>query len=555
MSNQRTENIRIFALGGIGEIGKNMYVVELDDEILVIDGGIMFPEDDMLGVDLVIPDMSYLIENKERIKGILLSHGHDDHIGAIPYLLREVDVPIYGTKLTLAFVKEMCNDLKGVKKPQLKEINENSKIRVGRTPLTFFHVTHSIPDAVGICIHTSQGPIVYTGDFKFDQTPIDGNDTEIYKIASLGEKGVLCLLSDSMNAEKPGNSLSESKVSQSLNEAFYDAPGRMVVATFSTNIQRIQQVIDAAYNTGRKLIPVGSTMKRVINIARRLDYLSIADEMLIGIEEMSQHDDDKLVMLTTGSQNEPLSALSRMAKGTHKHVRMKAKDRVIISAAPSAGNEKSISQTVDLLHRSGADVIFGKDKIHASGHGHQEELKLMLNLIKPRYFIPVHGEFRMQYAHGELAKTCSVHPENIFLLEKGECVEFQNRKGKQIGKISTGNVLIDGLGIGDVGNIVLRDRRLLSKDGILVVVFTLNKRTNNAIAGPNIISRGFVYVRESEDLIREAEELVQETLTRCKEQNIMEWSQLKNNVREVLSRFLFEKTKRRPMIMPIIMES
>ncbi|PYZ98068.1 Zn-dependent hydrolase [Alteribacter lacisalsi] len=555
MANKKTERIRLFALGGIGEIGKNMYVAELDDDIIILDGGLMFPDDDMLGVDIVIPDMSYLIENRDRIRGVVLSHGHEDNIGAIPYLLKEVNVPVYGSRLTLAFVRDLCRDLKGCPDPQLNEIDSDSKIQIGRSPVTFFHVTHSIPGSLGICIHTSQGPIVYTGDFKLDPTPIDGRETELGKLAALGEKGVLCLLSDSMNAEKPGVSLSESRVGRSLNEAFYDAPGRMIVSVFSTNITRIQQTLEEAERTGRKVVPAGGGMRRVIETASNHDYLSFSPDLIVGPEEAGSLEDNRVVILTAGSKGEPLSALSQMAKGTHRHIKVKPTDRVIISAAPSPGNEKSISQTIDLLHRAGADVVYGPNTVHASGHGSQEELKLMLNLIKPRYFIPVHGEYRMQHAHGRLAENCGIPAKSIFLLDRGECVEFEQRRARQTGKVPVGNVLIDGLGIGDVGNIVLRDRRLLSKDGIIVIVVTLNRRSNECIAGPDIISRGFVYVRESEDLINEAEALVTKTLAACQEQRIMEWSQIKNSIRDTLGRFLYEKTKRRPMIMPIIMES
>ncbi|TMW73262.1 ribonuclease J [Alteribacter natronophilus] len=555
MSNKKTERIRLFALGGIGEIGKNMYAAELDDDIIVMDGGLMYPDDDMLGVDIVIPDMSYLFENRDRIKGIILSHGHEDNIGAIPYLLKEVNVPVYGSRLTLAFLKDLCRDLKDCPVPDLNEVDSTSRIQVGKAPVTFFHVTHSIPGSLGICLHTSQGPIVYTGDFKLDPTPVDGRETELGKLAALGEKGVLCLLSDSMNAEKPGVSLSESRVENSLNEAFYDASGRVIVSVFSTNITRIQQTLDAAERTGRKVLPAGGGMKRVIETASSHDYLSYHPDMIITPQEAGRLEDDRLVVLTSGSKGEPLGALSQMAKGTHKHIKVKSGDRVIISAAPSAGNEKSISGTIDLLHRAGADVVYGPNKVHASGHGNQEELKLMLNLIRPRYFVPVHGEYRMQYAHGQLAESCGMSGKQIFLLDKGECVEFEQRRARRTGKVPVGNVLIDGLGVGDVGNIVLRDRRLLSKDGIIVIVVTLNRRSNQCIAGPDIISRGFVYVRESEDLINEAEALVTRTLEACQEQRIMEWSQIKNSIRDALGRFLYEKTKRRPMIMPIIMES
>ncbi len=549
-----TEKIRVFALGGIGELGKNMYVVELDDEIVILDGGLMFPEDDMFGVDLVIPDFTYLVENKDKVKGIVLSHGHEDHIGAIPYLLKEVNAPIYGTRLTLAFVEQMCKELNGCPKPLVKEIDEDSKVKVGSTPLSFFHVTHSIPGAVGVCIHTSQGPIVYTGDFKLDPTPVNGRETELSKIAALGDKGVLCLMSDSMNAEKPGVSLSEKNVKEKLNDAFYDAPGRVIIATFSTNLDRIQQALDAAERTNRKVVPVGRMMKQVIQIASELDYLSYSLDLIVEPDQIDKRNDQSLVILTTGSKNEPLSALSQMARKTHKQVKIKNTDRIIISGATTPGSEKSMSQTIDLLYRSGAEVVYGKGNIHASGHGYQEELKLMLNLIQPRHFIPVHGEFSMQYAHGGLAESCNVDKENIFLLEKGETVEFENRQGKRGKKVPAGNVLIDGLGVGDVGNIVLRDRRLLSKDGVLVVVIGLTKG-NECVSGPNIISRGFVYVRESEELIKEAEALVTKTIAHCNEQHIMEWSQIKSHVRDVLGKFLFEKTKRRPMVMPIIMES
>ncbi|UTR15043.1 ribonuclease J [Salipaludibacillus sp. LMS25] len=556
MSNQQTEKIRIFSLGGLDEIGKNMYVLEMDDDIIIIDAGCMHPEDDMLGVDIVIPDITYLVENKERVKGIIVTHGHDDHIGAIPYVLRDLNVPVYGSTFTLALVKDKCSEIKVKKKPKLIEVHADSKIKVGKTPVNFFRTNHSIPDSLGVILHTSQGPIVYTGDFKFDQNPVDGQTSEVGKLTELGEKGVLCLLSDSQNAEIPGNSLSESIVAEGLKDAFHEADGRIIVSLYASHIHRIQQVLTAAENEGRKVVVTGTDIEKVVKIALDIGYLSSDNATLIEKGEIKKYARDELVILTTGSQGEPVSCLAKMAKGSHHLVKIEADDRIIISAMPNPGNEKAVSQMVDLLSRTGANVIYGKNKkIHVSGHANQEELKMMLNLVKPQHFIPISGEFRMQYAHRHLARSVGMDDSRIFLLEKGELVEFTKRKGKRGNKIPSGHVLIDGLGVGDVGNIVLRDRRLLSKDGILVVVVTLNKKHSAILSGPDIISRGFVYVRESEALINQAEKLVTETLQHAMEQNQTEWSQLKTQVRDQLSRFLYEKTKRRPMIMPIIMEA
>lgn len=556
MSNQQTDKIQIFSLGGLGEVGKNMYVVELDEEIIILDSGCMHPEDDMLGVDIVIPDISYLIENKERIKGILLSHGHEDHIGAIPYVLRELNVPVYGSKLTLALVQDACYEVKLKNKPKFIEIHANSKSKIGKTPVSFFRTNHSIPDSLGIIIHTSQGPIVYTGDFKFDQNSVDGMPTEIGKLTEIGDKGVLCLLSDSKNAEIPGNTPSESIVAEGLKDAFHEAEGCIIVATFSTHIHRIQQVLNAAEKVERKVVFLGKDIERVTNTAKKLGYLVDENNTILSVDEMKKHPREKLVIVTTGSQGEALSPLSKIAKGTHPLVKIGKTDRIIISAMPRPGNEKTVTEVVDLLARTGADVIYGTaKKVHVSGHASQEELKLLLNIIKPQHFIPVHGEFKMQHAHRQLAHSVGLEDSNIFLLDKGETVEFSKRKGQRTTKIPAGHVLIDGLGVGDVGNIVLRDRRLLSKDGILVVVITLNKKHTEILSGPDVISRGFVYVRESEELINQAEKLVVKALAQSMEQNQTEWSQMKGQVRDQLSRFLYEKTKRRPMIMPIIMEA
>lgn len=556
MSNQQTEKIRIFALGGLGETGKNLYVVELDEDIFILDAGCMHPEDDMLGVDIVIPDTTYLTENKDRIKAIILSHGHEEHIGAVPYLLRDLKVPVYGAKYTLALLKDQCDDIKLKNRPKFHEVHADSKIKIGKTPVSFFRTNHSIPDSLGIVLHTSQGPILYTGDFKFDQNPVDGKTMDIDKLTEIGSKGVLCLLSDSSDAEVPGYTPSESVVAEGLKDAFHEAPQAIVVSIFSTHIHRIQQVIDAAENKERKVAVVGKPIERAVAIALELGYLSDENETLISKKEIKDADRETLVVLTTGSQGEPMSDLTKMAKGSHPLFKIEKKDRVIFSSMPNPGNEKIVSQLVDLISRTGADVVYGKrKKIHVSGHASQEELKMLINLVKPQYFIPIAGEFKMQHAHRQLAATVHIDPENIFLLEKGETVEFAKRKGKRASKIPAGHVLIDGLGVGDVGNIVLRDRRLLSKDGILVVVVTLNKKHNQILSGPDIISRGFVYVRESEELIAEAEKLVTTSLGEAMEQNQTEWSQLKSHVRDKLSRYLYDKTKRRPMIMPIIMEA
>lgn len=555
MSKLNTEKIRVFALGGVGEIGKNMYVVEVDEDIFVVDAGLMFPDDDMLGVDIVIPDITYLVENGERVRAIFLTHGHEDHIGGLPYVLRKLNVPVYGTKLTNGLVEEKLKEAGILHKAKLSLIDANSVINFGQTKITFFRTNHSIPDSVGVVFHTSQGLIVHTGDFKFDQSPVDGIHAEIGKMATIGDEGVLCLLSDSTNAERPGHTPSEMVVGQGIADVFRQTKGRIIITTFASNVHRIQQVMDAAAKTNRKVAAVGRSMVKVISIALELGYLRVPDDLLIEIEDIHKYSPEQIAVLTTGSQGEPMSALSRMAKGIHRQMTITSDDTVIIAATPIPGNEQSVSKIIDFLSRIGADVVYGHSKVHASGHGSAEELKLMLNLIRPKYFIPIHGEFRMQIAHKQLAKQVGVPEQRIYLVDKGDVVEFANGQARKAGKVPSGNILIDGLGVGDVGNIVLRDRRLLSKDGILVVVVTLNKETGEILSGPDIISRGFVYVRESEKLIDEASKLVSNTLKKCVVENVNEWSSLKSSIREVLSRFLFEKTKRRPMILPIIMEA
>ncbi|WP_028399036.1 ribonuclease J [Ectobacillus panaciterrae] len=555
METKETESVKVFALGGVGEIGKNMYGVEIDSDIFIVDAGLMFPEEEMFGIDIVIPDITYLEANKERVKALFLTHGHEDHIGGIAYVLRKLHIPVYGTRLTLGLVEAKLSEAGLLGRVKLKTIDANSVVKFETTSVSFFRTNHSIPDSVGVAFGTSQGAVVYTGDFKFDQTPVDKYSADIGKMAQLGNEGVLCLLSDSTNAERPGYTGSEKAVGVEISKEFYSAEGRILIASFASNVHRIQQVFDAAYEHGRKVAVVGRSMVKVVDIAYNLGYLHIPDGMLISLQDIDSYPERKVAILTTGSQGEPMAALSRMAKQAHKQVAIRKGDTVIIAASPIPGNETSVSKTIDLLFRAGANVVYyGEKKVHVSGHGSQEELKLMLNLMKPKYFMPVHGEFRMQKAHAKLGEDVGMDRNDIFLVDKGEVIEFQNGVAKHGAKVPAGNVLIDGLGVGDVGNIVLRDRKLLSQDGILVVVITLSKEAKTIVSGPEIISRGFVYVRESEKLIDDSAKMVREIVEQSIREYSIEWSTLKQSVRDALSQFLFEKTKRKPMILPIIME-
>ena len=557
MPKKNTDKVTIFALGGVGEIGKNMYVVQYGEDIVVIDAGLKFPEEDMLGIDVVIPDISYLIEHREKVRGILVTHGHEDHIGGLPYVLKHLNVPVYGTKLTLGLIENKLREVNLLGETKRILIHPDSVVTLGAITATFFRTNHSIPDSVGIALETPEGTIVHTGDFKFDFTPVNNQFADVHKMAEIGEKGVLCLLSESTNAERSGFTPSEKTVGDELIELFHRCDQRIVVATFASNVHRVQQVFQAAMLTNRKVAVFGRSMVNVVNTAIELGYLDIPEGMLIDPEEVNQLPANQVVILSTGSQGEPMSALTRMARATHKTVDILPGDTVIIAATPIPGNERYVGRTVDELFRLGANVIYGPGTItgvHVSGHGNQEELKLMLNIMKPKYFIPIHGEYRMLKQHAKLAVSVGVESENIFILDNGDTVEIQNGVARKGSKIPAGNVLIDGLGVGDVGNIVLRDRKLLSQDGILVVVVTLSKTEGKILSGPDIISRGFVYVRESEGLLEEANKLVSNTLSRLMGENVNEWASLKTQVRDALGRFLYEQTKRRPMILPIIME-
>ena len=551
------DKLMIFALGGVGEIGKNMYVIQYANDIVVVDAGLKFPEEDMLGIDIVIPDISYLTENRDKVRGIILTHGHEDHIGGLPYVLKHLNVPVYGTRLTLGLVENKLKEANLLGETKRILIDADSEIQLGSVlKASFFATNHSIPDSVGVCVETPEGAVVHTGDFKFDHTPVNGQYADLQRMAQIGTNGVLALLSDSTNAEKPGFTPSEKNVGIVLEDIFRKASQRVVVATFASNVHRIQQVINAAEVTGRKVAVIGRSMVNVVGIASELGYLEIPDGMIIEPEEVGKMAADRVVILCTGSQGEPMSALTRMARSTHRKVDILPGDTVIIAATPVPGNEKYVGRTIDELFRLGANVHYSgaNSGVHVSGHGSQEELKLMLNLMKPKFFLPIHGEFRMQRRHAVLAESVGVEPENIFITDIGEVIEIQGGAARRAGKVTAGNVLIDGLGVGDVGNIVLRDRKLLSQDGILVVVVTLSKQDGKIVSGPDIISRGFVYVRESEGLLDEANRIVSSTLQKLMSENVNEWASLKTNVKDALGRFLYEQTRLRPMILPIIME-
>ncbi len=552
---KKSNTVSVIPLGGVGEIGKNSTVVECNGEILVVDAGVMFPGEDMPGIDLVIPDFTYLEENKEKVRGILLTHGHEDHIGALPYLLPIVDAPVYGTRLTLGLVEARLKEHGLNGKARLQCVRAGQKLRIGPFEVEFIHVNHSIADVVALAIHTPAGIILFASDFKFDQTPIDGRPTDFHKLAELGDKGVTLLLSDSTNAERPGYTLSEKVVGETFKDVFRQAKGRILVSTFASNIHRIQQIFDAAYEHHRKVCVIGRSMVNVVSIASELGYLRIPENLLVELEELDRLPKEQVVVITTGSQGEPMSALTRMAMAEHRDIGIIPGDTVVISSSPIPGNEKLIGRTINHLFKQGAEVIYhAVSGVHVSGHASQEELKLMLNLCRPKYFVPVHGEYRMLVKHARLAEMVGIPSDSILICELGDVIEIDETGASKTRKVTAGQVLVDGLGVGDVGNIVLRDRRVLAQDGILIVVLTIDKVTAEIVAGPDIVSRGFVYMRESEELIEEAREKVKMALNECELQQVTEWGIIKDRTREVLSRFLYEKTKRRPMILPIIME-
>ena len=549
------QKIKIIPLGGLNEIGKNMTVIEYKNEIVIIDCGLKFPEEDMFGIDIVIPDISYLIKNRDKIKGIFLTHGHEDHIGALPYVLKQLNVPVYGTKLTLGIVETKLKEHGLLSSTELIRVKPRDVIRLNSVSVEFIKTNHSIADSVAIAVHTPLGVVLHTGDFKVDYTPIDGEAMDFARFAELGKKGVLAMMADSTNVEKSGYTNSEKIVGESLTRIFGKTKGRIIIATFASNIHRIQQIIDAASVYGRKVAVSGRSMENIMNVAIELGYIEVDKDTLVSIDQISKYNNDQVVIITTGSQGEPMSALSRMAASEHRKVNIVEGDTIIISATPIPGNEKLVSKVINQLFKKGAEVIYGsQENIHVSGHACQEELKLMQTLVKPKNFIPVHGEYRHLKQHGELAIKLGLDSKNVVIPEVGDIIEVTRSGIKKNGSVVSGQIFVDGLGVGDVGNIVLRDRKHLSQDGILTVVVTLSKENKTIVAGPDIISRGFVYVRESEGLMDEARDIVRNILLDCEEKKITDWATLKSNVRDELRAYLYEKTKRKPMILPIIME-
>lgn len=556
MTETRDGKVSIIPLGGIGEIGKNMFVIRYRDDIIVIDSGLMFPEEEMLGVDFVIPDITYLKENQDKIRGIFITHGHEDHIGALPYVLKELSVPLYGPRLALALVEARLKERNQRFPVEPTCVTAGQIVKCGPFEVEFIHVNHSISDVLAMAVTTPAGIIIHTADFKFDQTPIDGATTDYHKFAEYGAKGVLVLLSDSTNAERPGYTLSERQVGEAFDDTFRTAPGRIVVATFASNIHRIQQVIDAAHHHGRKVCLLGRSMVNVAKIASDLGYLTIPDGTLVPEEELNRHDDSRMVLLSTGSQGEPMAALSRMAMGSHRSVAIKRGDTVIISASPIPGNEKSVAANINRLFKLGAEVIYEAfSGVHVSGHASQEELKLMMNLTRPRYFMPIHGEYRHLVKHARLARELGIPEDRIFIAEIGSVLEFDSKSGVVAGQVQSGTVLVDGLGVGDVGNVVLRDRRQLSQDGIVVVIVAVDKATGSMLGTPEVITRGFVYVRESEEFIEAAREYLKRVLVQRRGSKAgADWQVLKGVIKDSLASYFYEKTQREPMILPAVVE-
>jgi len=545
--------VKIFAMGGLGEIGKNMYCVEYRDEIIIIDCGVKFPENEMFGIDLVIPDVTYLVENQHKIKALLLTHGHEDHIGAIPFVMKQIQAPIYGGRLTLGLVKAKLEEHRMQNDVKLIPISEDTVIPFKSMKASFFRTNHSIPDSFGIVIDTPEGAVVHTGDFKFDMTP-RGSQTEYGKIARVGSGDVLALLSDSTNSERYGFTMSERTVGEGIADVVMKAKGRIILATFASNVHRLQQVVDAAQACNRKVAVIGRSMEKVFQIGQDLGYIQMPEGMLIDIKHIDNYADNQVLIICTGSQGEPMAALTRIASGSHRTVQIYPDDTVIISASPIPGNTINVSRTIDKLYRAGANVVLSSVfDIHASGHGSAEELKLMLNFIRPRYFIPIHGEYRMLKTHAKLAQQVGIDEQNIFVMDNGD-VLCCTRESARLSKVPAGIVLIDGSGIGDVGNIVLRDRKHLAEDGLMVVVVSVDMKNFKILTGPDIVSRGFVYVRGSESLIQEATVLVRNKLQQALDKKIKEWSELKSQINEVIKPFIYEKTGRNPMILTILME-
>ena len=551
----RKESLRIIPLGGLGEIGKNITAIEYEDEIIVIDCGISFPDEDMYGIDLVIPDIKYLLDNKDKVKGLFLTHGHEDHIGAIPYILKQINMPVYGTKLTIGLVESKLKEHDMLSKTNLIPISPGESIKLNKLIIEFIRVTHSIAESCALAIHTPIGIVLHTGDFKIDYTPIDGKVMDLNRIAQLGQEGILLLMADSTNVERAGHSLSEKIIGETLNRIISNANGRVIVATFASNIHRMQQIADASMMYNRKIVFSGRSMENISNVAMDLGYLHIPKESIVGIEDLNRYPSDKITIITTGSQGEPMAGLSRIAYGSHRHISIEQDDLFIISASPIPGNDKLVSRVINQLYIKGVEVIYEDlEDIHVSGHAYKEELKLIHTLVKPKYFMPVHGEYRNLKHHSDLALKLGMDKSNVFTLETGQVLEISQDKAIATEKVHTGVVFVDGIGVGDVGNIVLRDRRDLARDGMVTIVVAINKETYSIVSGPDIITRGFIYARESEGLIKKIKDVAKEEIEICLENNIIEWQVLKSGVRKSVEQLLYHKTKRRPSVFPIIME-
>jgi ribonuclease J len=546
--------LKIIPLGGLEQIGMNITAFEYEDSIIVVDCGLAFPEDDMLGIDLVIPDITYLKDNYEKVKGFVITHGHEDHIGALPYVLREINAPIYATKLTIGLIENKLKEHNLLRTTKRKIIKHGQSINLGCFRIEFIKTNHSIQDASALAIYSPAGIVVHTGDFKVDYTPVFGDAIDLQRFAEIGKKGVLALMCDSTNAERKGFTMSERTVGKTFDNLFAEHKNtRIIIATFASNVDRVQQIINSAYKYGRKVVVEGRSMVNVIGTASELGYLNVPDNTLIDIDEMKNYPDEQMVLITTGSQGESMAALSRMAANIHKKVSIKPGDTIIFSSNPIPGNEKAVSRVINELSAKGADVIF--QDVHVSGHACQEEIKLIYSLVKPKYSIPVHGEFRHLKAQAGIAESLGIPKENIFIMHSGDVMELNDESAEITGKVHTGAILVDGLGVGDVGNIVLRDRQHLAEDGIMIVVLTLEKYSNQLLAGPDIVSRGFVYVRESEDLMGQAKSVVEDAIDSCLDRRISDWGKMKGVIKDSLGDFLWKRTKRKPMILPIIMEA
>ncbi len=546
--------LRAIPLGGLGEIGRNMMALEYDEQIVVVDAGLMFPEEEMLGVDLVLPDITYLVERKEHVLAFLLTHGHEDHVGSLPYVLPRLNAPIYGTRLTLGLLKNKLREHKLLDSTQLHEVKAGDRVELGPFKVEFIHVAHSIPDGVALAIETPAGVVIHTGDFKMDQTPADGRPTDMARLSNYGDRGVLMLMSDSTNAEREGFTLSERVVGEAFQEIFGQCPGRIIISTFASNIYRIQQAMQTAARYKRKVAVVGRSMVNNVAIAQELGYLEVPSDLLVKIQDIGKEPDERLVILSTGSQGEPLSALTRIAAQEHPQVKLKPGDSVILSASPIPGNEELVSRTINNCYKHGARVFYPPlHRVHASGHANSEELKLMLNLVKPRFFLPVHGEFRHLAHHAEIAHDVGIPKERVVVVDDGNVVELDGAPHLR-NKVPAGYVFVDGLGVGDVGSVVLRDRRLLSQDGIFIVIVTVNKDTGQLVGEPDLISRGFVHQQTSDTLLDAARDQVTKTIKRLAGEGPPEWQVVKSAVRDAMSRYLYEQTRRRPMIIPIVVE-